>query len=170
MVAKPEIGIIIGSDSDLPTVNPAFEILKHFNIPFEIKIASAHRSPERTAEYALSAEQRGIKILIACAGGAAHLAGTIAAHTTLPVIGVPIESSSLKGLDSLLSTVQMPAGIPVATMAIGKAGARNACLFALEILALQNPALSTKLKEYRKELANKIEQKSQALEQEFSSS
>lgn len=169
-MAKPEIGIIIGSDSDLSIVKPALEILNRFNISFEIKVSSAHRSPERTLEMARSAEQRGLKVLIACAGGAAHLAGTIAAHTTLPVIGVPIESSSLKGLDSLLSTVQMPTGIPVATMAIGKAGAINACLFALEILALQNPSLSAELKEYRKILAHKVESKSRSIEQELSSS
>ena len=144
-------------------------MLKKFKIPFEIKVSSAHRSPERTAQIARSAEQRGIKVLIACAGGAAHLAGAIAANTTLPVIGIPIESSPLRGIDSLLSTVQMPAGIPVATMAIGQSGSVNASLFALEILALQNPSLSARLKEYRKELALKAERKSQAVEEEFSS-
>jgi len=168
-VTKPEIGIIIGSDSDLPQLKPALEMLKKFKIPFEIKVSSAHRSPERTAQIARSAEQRGIKVLIACAGGAAHLAGAIAANTTLPVIGIPIESSPLRGIDSLLSTVQMPAGIPVATMAIGQSGSVNASLFALEILALQNPSLSARLKEYRKELALKAERKSQAVEEEFSS-
>jgi len=169
LVTKPEIGIIIGSDSDLPQLKPALEMLKKFKIPFEIKVSSAHRSPERTAQIARSAEQRGIKVLIACAGGAAHLAGAIAANTTLPVIGIPIESSPLRGIDSLLSTVQMPAGIPVATMAIGQSGSVNASLFALEILALQNPSLSARLKEYRKELALKAERKSQAVEEEFSS-
>ena len=169
-MTKPEIGIIIGSDSDLPELKPALEMLKKFKIPFEIKVSSAHRSPERTAQIARSAEQRGLKVLIACAGGAAHLAGAIAANTTLPVIGVPIESSHLRGIDSLLSTVQMPAGIPVAAMAIGKSGSVNASLFALEILALQNPSLSARLKEYRKELALKVERKSQAVEEESSSS
>jgi phosphoribosylaminoimidazole carboxylase PurE protein len=168
-VAKPEIAIIIGSDSDLPTVKPALEILERFKIPFEIKVSSAHRSPERTSTIASSAEERGLKVIIACAGGAAHLAGVIAAHTTLPVIGVPIRTSSLAGLDSLLSTAQMPAGVPVATMAIGEPGAINACLLAVEILALQNPSLSTKLKEYRKELAQKVESKSKAVEKNLSS-
>jgi phosphoribosylaminoimidazole carboxylase PurE protein len=169
IVAKPEIAIIIGSDSDLPTVKPALEILERFKIPFEIKVSSAHRSPERTHIIASSAEERGLKVIIACAGGAAHLAGVIAAHTTLPVIGVPIRTSSLAGLDSLLSTAQMPAGVPVATMAIGEAGAINACLLAAEILALQNPSLSTKLKEYRKELAQKVESKSKTVEKNLSS-
>ena len=168
-VAKPEIAIIIGSDSDLPTIEPALDILERLKIPFEIKVSSAHRSPERTINIACSAEQRGLKVIIACAGGAAHLAGVVAAHTTLPVIGVPIRSSALSGIDSLLSTAQMPAGIPVATMAIGKAGAINACLFAAEILALQNSSLSTTLKEYRKELAQKVENKSKAIENKLSS-
>jgi phosphoribosylaminoimidazole carboxylase PurE protein len=127
---KPVVGILMGSDSDLPVMEEAAKVLKVFGIPFEIKISSAHRTPKRTAGYARGAERRGIKVIIAGAGHAAHLAGFIAAETTLPVIGVPIESSSLKGLDSLLSTVQMPGGVPVASMAIGKSGAKNAKVIA----------------------------------------
>jgi phosphoribosylaminoimidazole carboxylase PurE protein len=123
---KPVVGILMGSDSDLPVMEEAAKVLKVFGIPFEMTVSSAHRTPRRTASYARGAERRGIKVIIAGAGHAAHLAGFIAAETTLPVIGVPIESSSLKGLDSLLSTVQMPGGVPVASMAIGKSGAKNA--------------------------------------------
>src|SRR3990167_7597400 len=130
MSLKPLVGILMGSDSDLAVMEEAAKILKDFGIPYEMTVSSAHRTPKKTSEYARSAEGRGIKVIIAGAGSAAHLAGFIAAETTLPVIGVPIDSSPLKGLDSLLSTVQMPAGVPVAAMAIGNAGAKNAGIFA----------------------------------------
>ena len=137
----PVVGIIMGSDSDLPVMQEAFEVLTNFGIPAEITVASAHRSPQRVSEYARSARRRGLKVLIAGAGGAAHLAGVLAAETSLPVIGVPIESSPLTGWDALLSTVQMPAGVPVATMAVGKAGAGNAAILAAQILAVADSKL-----------------------------
>lgn len=146
---KNLVAIVMGSGSDKPIMEEAEKILKNFNIPFEVNVTSAHRMPEQTMEYAKTLEERGIQVAIAGAGAAAHLAGTIAAWTTLPVIGVPIDSSPLKGLDSLLSTVQMPGGIPVASMAIGKAGAKNAALFAAAILSLSDPEIKKKLKEYR---------------------
>ena len=127
---KPLVGIVMGSDSDLPVMEETIKVFKDMGIGYEITVSSAHRSPERTAKYAHSAVERGLRVIIAGAGSAAHLAGFIASGTTLPVIGVPIDSSTLKGLDALLSTVQMPGGIPVATMAIGKAGAKNAAVFA----------------------------------------
>ncbi len=150
------IAIIMGSQSDLETVNEGVAILKRFRIPFEIKVLSAHRTPKEVARYVDSAPKRGIKVFIAAAGGAAALAGVVASHTSLPVIGIPIETSSLKGLDSLLSTVQMPGGIPVASMAIGKAGAKNAALFGIAILALSDKALSLRLVRYRREMAAAI--------------
>lgn len=159
MAAKAVVGILMGSDSDLPVMQEAADILKKFGIPYEMTVSSAHRTPARTAKYAKTAAQRGIKIIIAGAGSAAHLAGFIAAETTLPVIGVPIDAGPLKGLDALLSTVQMPGGVPVAAMAIGKAGARNAGVFAAEVLALSDPALAKKIKEYRKEMVKQVEQK-----------
>ena len=144
-MTKPFVGILMGSDSDLPVMKEAADVLKGFGIPFEVTISSAHRSPKRTSEYAKSAASRGIMVIIAGAGSAAHLAGFIAAETAVPVIGVPIDSSSLKGMDALLSTVQMPAGVPVATMAIGKAGAKNAGIFAAQIIAVGNKRLQAKL-------------------------
>ncbi|TAN61869.1 5-(carboxyamino)imidazole ribonucleotide mutase, partial [bacterium] len=153
MAQKPLVGILMGSDSDLPIMEEAAKALKEFNIPYEMTISSAHRTPQRTASYARTAEKRGIKVLIAGAGAAAHLAGFLAAESTLPVIGVPIESSPLDGLDSLLSTVQMPGGIPVAAMAIGKAGAKNAGIFAAEILSVSDSKLKDALKAYRRKLA-----------------
>lgn len=146
----------MGSQSDLETVNEAINLLKEFNVDFELKVLSAHRTPKELATYAKGAPKRGIKVFIAAAGGSAALAGVIASHTTLPVIGIPIETKSLKGLDSLLSTVQMPSGIPVACMAIGKPGAKNAVLFALEILAVTDKNLQGKLISFRKEMAIKI--------------
>ncbi|MCX5710019.1 MAG: 5-(carboxyamino)imidazole ribonucleotide mutase [Candidatus Omnitrophica bacterium] len=151
-----KITIIMGSQSDLETVQGAIDILKEFKVGAEVKVLSAHRTPKELASYVESAAKKGTKIFIAAAGGAAALAGVIAAHTTLPVIGIPIETSSLKGMDSLLSTVQMPAGIPVASMAIGKAGAKNAALFALEILGVSDKKISSQLKEYKKSMADKI--------------
>ena len=150
----------MGSDSDYPVMEETSKILNHFGVAHEVLVASAHRSPDRTRNYTRKAKRRGIKVLIAGAGAAAHLAGMIAAESTLPVIGVPIDSSSLQGLDSLLSTVQMPGGIPVASMAIGKAGAKNAGLLAVQILALNNETLSAKLIKYKKEQAKAVERKS----------
>src|SRR6202171_1515418 len=145
MSESPLVAIVMGSDSDLEIMNEAAKSLEDFGISYEIDIASAHRSPARTSEFARSAASRGIKVIIAAAGGAAHLAGVIAAETTLPVIGVPIPSTSLNGMDSLLSTVQMPAGIPVAAVAIGKPGATNAGILAAQILGLADPAIAKKL-------------------------
>lgn len=156
---KPLVSIVIGSDSDLPTLTEASGVLKSFNIPHEVRILSAHRAPKETVRYAETAERRGIQVIIAAAGGAAHLGGVVAAHTSLPVIGVPIETKSLKGVDSLFSTVQMPPGVPVGTMAIGKSGARNAGLFAVEILALENGTLRRKLRRYKQELARGVRMK-----------
>jgi len=150
------ISIIMGSQSDLKIVKEAIDLLKEFKVNFEIEILSAHRSPKELVEYVQRAPKKEIKVFIAAAGGAAALAGVIASHTRLPVIGIPIETKSLKGLDSLLSTVQMPAGIPVACMAIGKAGARNAAVFALEILGISNKSISSKLCKYRNRMRANI--------------
>ena len=160
---KPLVGIVMGSDSDLPTMEEALNVLESFSIPYEVTISSAHRTPKRTSEFSKNARKLGIEIIIAGAGGAAHLAGFIASETTLPVIGVPIDSSSLNGLDALLSTVQMPGGVPVATMAIGKTGARNAAIFAAQILSLKYPEIHEKLLAYRKEMGEKVEAKAEAL-------
>jgi 5-(carboxyamino)imidazole ribonucleotide mutase len=162
-MATPLVSIVMGSDTDLEIMRAAAQTLDEFGIPYEMDITSAHRSPARTAEYARRAAARGIKVIIAGAGGAAHLAGVIAAETTLPVIGVPIPSSSLQGLDSLLAIVQMPAGIPVATLAIGKAGAANAGILAAQMLALADPPLARKLIAYKEKLARGVEEKSQKL-------
>ncbi len=166
MSAKPVVAILMGSDSDLEVMREASIALEQFGIPYEIDIASAHRSPARTSEFARQAAGRGIRVIIAGAGGAAHLAGVIAAETTLPVIGVPIPSSALQGLDSLLATVQMPAGVPVATVAIGKAGATNAGILAAQILAVNDPALAAKLAAHKQKLATGVEEKSRKLKQE----
>ena len=147
--SAPMVGIVMGSDSDLPIMEGTTKILREFNIPYELMVSSAHRSPKKTAEFARKAGERGFKVLIAGAGAAAHLAGVLAAETTLPVIGVPIDSSSLKGLDSLLAMVQMPSGIPVATMAVGPAGAKNAAILAAQILALNSPSLASALKDFK---------------------
>jgi 5-(carboxyamino)imidazole ribonucleotide mutase len=145
----PLVGVIMGSKSDWETLRHADQVLKDFDVPHECRVVSAHRTPVEMAEYATSAEGRGLKVIIAGAGGAAHLPGMVAAHTTLPVLGVPVESAALKGVDSLLSIVQMPGGIPVGTLAIGKAGATNAGLLAVAILATSDPALADKLKAFR---------------------
>jgi 5-(carboxyamino)imidazole ribonucleotide mutase len=154
--ATPLVGIVMGSKSDWETMRHASETLAKFEVPHESRVMSAHRSPQLTSDYAMSAEKRGLEIIIAGAGGAAHLAGVIAAHTLIPVLGVPMESASLKGLDSLLSTAQMPAGIPVGTLAIGKPGAINAALLAIAILANSRPDLREKLRAFRAEQADKI--------------
>lgn len=158
-----KVGIVMGSDSDLEVMQGAAEILGEFGIPFEMAISSAHRSPERTIEYASSAIERGIEVIIVGAGRAAHLAGVIAAHTTLPVIGVPIASGALNGVDALYSTVQMPSGVPVATMAID--GAKNAGILATQILALKYPMLRKKLKDYKIKMAESVEQKNARLKE-----
>lgn len=150
------VGILVGSSSDWEWISQAARTLKDFGVSFETKVLSAHRTPNQLSDYVSSAEARGIRVLIAAAGAAAHLAGSCAAKTTLPVLGVPMPSSSLGGLDALLSTVQMPAGIPVATVAIGKPGATNAALFAVQILALSSPELKGKLLEFRKQQEEKI--------------
>jgi phosphoribosylamine--glycine ligase len=161
---KPKVGIVMGSDSDLPVMEGAVAMMKKFGIPFEMTVASAHRSPERAARFAATAGRRGIKVIIAGAGHAAHLAGSLAAQTSLPVIGVPIDSSCLQGLDALLSTVQMPPGIPVATVSIGKSGAKNAGILAAQILALQDPEVAKLLEDYKQEMARQVDQKAQRLE------
>lgn len=162
-MAKPKIAVILGSDSDLPTMEDAFKVFRDFAVSFELKILSAHRSPALVHAFAKSSEKRGIKAIIAAAGGAAHLAGAIASLTRLPVIGVPMETKSLKGIDSLLSTVQMPSGIPVATMAIGKAGARNAAIFALQILGTNDPKIAKKLEAFKKKLEAEVAAKNKKL-------
>ncbi len=159
----PKVAVLMGSDSDMKVMEGALEVLRSFNIPYEVKILSAHRVPEDVASYAKTADGRGIKVIIAGAGWAAHLAGAIAANTILPVIGVPIESSPLQGLDALLSTVQMPPGIPVATVAIGKGGAKNAAFLAAEILALEDNSLREKLLDYRKKMREEILRKNEEL-------
>lgn len=164
---KKLVGIIMGSDSDLPLMQEALKILDSFSIGYEVHISSAHRTPERTARFSQTARDRGLEVIIAGAGWAAHLAGVIAADTTLPVIGVPIDSSPLMGLDALLSMVQMPGGIPVATMTVGKAGAKNAALFAAQILALKYPELQHKLADYKKNMANEVEAKDRALQEKL---
>jgi phosphoribosylaminoimidazole carboxylase PurE protein len=163
MSAKPRVSIVMGSDSDLDIMRESAKALEEFGIEYEMDVTSAHRSPERTAEYARKAVARGIRVIIAGAGGAAHLAGVIAAHTTLPVIGVPIPSTSLQGMDSLLATVQMPAGIPVATVAIGKPGATNAGILAAQILGLSSEPLARKLEAHKEKLANSVDEKSRKL-------
>ena len=150
------IGIVMGSTSDWETMKAAAKTLEEFGVPYEAKALSAHRTPELVAEWAKSAAGRGMKAIIAGAGGAAHLAGVVAAHTTLPVLGVPMPSKHLQGLDSLLSTVQMPKGIPVATFAIGEAGAANAALYAVAMLALSDKALAQKLAEFRKKQSEAV--------------
>jgi phosphoribosylamine--glycine ligase len=158
------VGIVMGSDSDLGVMQETARILRQFEVPYEITVASAHRSPARAAEFAATARERGLRVIIAGAGHAAHLAGAMAAHTSLPVIGVPIDSSCLQGFDALLSTVQMPPGIPVATVSIGKSGARNAGILAVQILALSDAVLEAKLADFKMDMAEKVGQKAQALE------
>jgi phosphoribosylaminoimidazole carboxylase PurE protein len=163
IVSQPKVAIVLGSDSDYPVIEDMLKVLKDFGIEHELVISSAHRSPDRTHKYAVELEDRGVQVVIACAGAAAHLAGVIAAHTILPVIGVPIDSSPLNGLDALLSTSMMPAGVPVATMGIGKSGAGNAAVLAAQILARSDSVLSDRLHEYKKQLAEKVEQRDAAL-------
>lgn len=153
---KPEVGIVMGSDSDWPIVKTATETLDSFDIAYEVRVISAHRTPEEAADYASKAEKRGIKVLLSAAGGAAHLGGVIAAHTILPVIGIPIKGGALNGMDSLLATLQMPSGIPVATVTLGSAGPVNAAIFAVQMLSLGRVGLRKKLRNYKKKLKQKV--------------
>lgn len=162
-MAQPLVGIIMGSDSDLPTMQAAIAVCEEFDVPCEVEIVSAHRTPERMVEYARQAHTRGIKVIVAGAGGSAHLPGMVASMTVLPVIGVPVQTKTLQGVDSLYSIVQMPAGIPVATVAIGNA--KNAGLLAVQILASHNPELLTKLQAYRQSLADMVQSKQAKLNQ-----
>ena len=154
----PLVSIIMGSQSDWESVKPASKILEEFSIPHECKIVSAHRTPDRHKTFATNAKKRGIKVILAAAGGAAHLAGVTAAHTSLPVLGIPMESK-LSGLDSLLSTVQMPSGVPVATFAIGNAGSKNAALFAIRVIALEDSLVANKLDQYIKKMEKEVPEK-----------
>lgn len=156
---KPLVGVVIGSTSDADVMESCINQLKNLQIPFEAKVSSAHRTPEQTLDFAVTAADRGLEVIIAGAGWAAHLAGVIAAHTLLPVIGVPIDSSPLNGMDALLSTVQMPPGIPVATVALGKGGAKNAAILAAQILALKHPDIADRLKTFRRDLTQKTIEK-----------
>ncbi len=158
------ISIVMGSDSDLPVLQGCIDTLKRMGIPYEVTVASAHRTPAKAMQLAATARERGVKVIIAAAGMAAHLAGVLAAHTTLPVIGVPVDSSALNGLDALFSTVQMPPGIPVATMAIGKAGAKNAAIFAAQILATSDARLAERLAALKAEMAREVEEKAKKVE------
>ncbi len=157
------VSILMGSDSDLEVMRLTQEVLKDFGVVSDLKILSAHRTPESLQQYLQKAEAEGVKVFVAAAGMAAHLAGAVAAQSTLPVIGVPLDASSLEGIDSLLSTVQMPAGVPVATVAIGKVGAKNAGFLAVQILSLADPSLAKKLKDYRKKLAERLLKKNEKL-------
>jgi len=161
----PAVGIILGSDSDLPKVKECFEILDEFGVEYEVLVSSAHRSPEMTVSWVKSARERGMKSIIAIAGGAAHLPGVVASHTTLPVIGIPIETNVAGGLDSILSILQMPAGIPVGTMAAGKSGGTNAALYALSILSVSDASIADKISSYRKKTENKIEEKNRVIKE-----
>ncbi|MBC8555342.1 MAG: 5-(carboxyamino)imidazole ribonucleotide mutase [Candidatus Brocadiales bacterium] len=163
---KPKVLILMGSDSDLPVMESTAKVLKEFNIPYKMTVSSAHRTPDRTLKLIESSEKDGVQVIIAGAGAAAHLAGVIASHTTLPVIGIPIDSSPLKGIDALYSTVQMPPGIPVATMAIGKGGAKNAGIYAAQILGLKDSRIAKALKDYRKKMAAEVVKKAKKVEKQ----
>ena len=161
--ARPLVGIVLGSESDLPMMTKGVELLKKFGVEVEVELSSAHRAPDKTARYAREAEGRGLRVLIGAAGFANHLAGTLAAHSSLPVIGVPLNTSPLNGLDSLLSTVQMPGGVPVATVSIGEAGAVNAAILAVQILATADPALRQAVGKYKEELAEKVARRAEEI-------
>ena len=163
----PAVGIVMGSDSDFPMMSEAVKTLEKFGIAYEMEVLSAHRTPARAHEYATTAVSRGLKVIIAAAGAAAHLAGVMAANTTLPVIGVPMATSALNGLDALLATVQMPGGIPVGTMAIDKAGATNAAIFAAQILGLSDVGIAKKLVEYKEEMARGVAEKNARLQKQI---
>ncbi|MBF0125585.1 MAG: 5-(carboxyamino)imidazole ribonucleotide mutase [Magnetococcales bacterium] len=161
---QPLVGVLMGSDSDWEVMKEAGKVLREFGVPFEMSVTSAHRTPERTHEYARSAARRGIQVLIVGAGAAAHLAGVVAAVSPLPVIGVPLAATELQGMDALLATVQMPGGVPVATMAIGKAGAKNSALFALRLLALHDGRIRESLEQYHLRMADEVNAKHAALQ------
>jgi phosphoribosylaminoimidazole carboxylase PurE protein len=165
--ATPLVGILMGSDSDWPKIKAAAESLDEFGVPYEMNVMSAHRTPQAVAEYASSAADRGLKVIIAAAGGAAHLAGVVAAHTTLPVIGIPVPTPDLGGLDSLLSTVQMPPDVPVVSVAVGMGGARNAGLFAVQVLAVANESLAQGLRHFKQRVADKVAAKNEQFQQEL---
>jgi phosphoribosylaminoimidazole carboxylase PurE protein len=162
-----KVAVFIGSDSDYDVVKDALEILKEFGVSFALELTSAHRSPSRTVELVKRYEEKGVEVFIAVAGKAAHLAGVVASHTVLPVIGVPVESSNLGGLDALLSTVQMPKGVPVATMGLGKSGASNAALLAIQILSLRDAALMSKMRRFRETTASQVESRSKKIQQDL---
>ena len=164
---KALVSVVMGSDSDLPIMTETTKVLKEFGIDFELILTSAHRTPQRTTKFAASAAGRGIKVIVVGAGAAAHLAGVIASQTTLPVIGIPINATALNGLDALLSTVQMPGGVPVACTAIGKPGAINAAIYAIEIIATSDAELAQKLVSYKEELARSVAEKSEKVKREF---
>ena len=163
MPRKPIVAIVMGSDSDYPVMKETSKILSDFGVPFQIKILSAHRSPDLVTRFTRAARNSGLKVIIAGAGGAAHLAGVIASHTTLPVIGIPIESKYLKGIDSLFSTVQMPGGVPVSCMSIGKSGAKNAAIAALEILGVTDKSIEKRLESFKKDMVKTIKKKNKDL-------
>jgi phosphoribosylaminoimidazole carboxylase PurE protein len=167
MKRSPQVSILMGSESDMEVMKATAHVLEEFGVPYEISITSAHRSPVWTRRYLQEAESKGVQVIIAGAGGAAHLAGTLAAHTRLPVIGIPIDTSSLKGLDALLSTVQMPAGVPVATMAIGRAGAKNAGIFAVQILAIKDKNLFKKINQFKIKLEKDVEKKARRFQRQY---
>ena len=168
-MSNPLVTVLMGSDNDYDTMAEAVKVMKQFDIPFEVFVTSAHRTPARTVEIIDNAVAKGVKVFIVGAGAAAHLAGVVAAHTTLPVIGVPIDASALKGVDALYATVMMPGGIPVATMAIGKAGAKNAGLLAASILSTSDDALSARLSDYRADMVGVVAAKSDALQERVNS-
>ncbi|MFH0946116.1 MAG: 5-(carboxyamino)imidazole ribonucleotide mutase [Planctomycetota bacterium] len=161
------VAVVMGSDSDLPQLEGCFQTLADFEVPFEARVLSAHRTPDRAMKFAREARERGVQVLIAAAGGAAHLAGALAAHSLLPVIGIPLASTSLNGMDALLATVQMPPGIPVATVAVGKMGATNAALLAIQIMSLSDESLYRKLENHRKEMAAQVEAKDRDVSARF---
>jgi len=168
-MSKAEIGILMGSDSDWPLVKKAVETLSEFGLKCEVRVLSAHRTPVAAAEYAAGADSRGLRVILAAAGGAAHLGGVVAAHTPLPVIGIPVQGGALNGLDALLAMVQMPAGIPVATVTLGSAGPVNAALLAVQILATDRPALRRKMVSYKKKLEKKVGEGNERVQAEIRS-
>jgi phosphoribosylaminoimidazole carboxylase PurE protein len=163
-MSTPKVGIVMGSDSDWPKINKVADALEEFDVGYEVRVMSAHRTPDVVADYARAARSRGLSVIIAAAGGAAHLAGVVAAHTTLPVIGLPVPAGELGGLDALLATVQMPGDVPVATMAVGMGGPRNAGLFAVQILSLADDGLRKKFEQFKSQLADKIAAKDAKLQ------
>ena len=165
---NPQVSIVMGSDSDWPTLKSGAELLDSFGVRYEVRVISAHRTPDEAADYAKKAEKRGIKVIIAAAGGAAHLGGVLAAHTTLPVLGVPVKGGALNGIDALLAIVQMPAGIPVPTLTLGSAGPINAAIFAVQILALSSKVLAGKMKKYKRSLKTKVTRGNKAVQKDLS--